>query len=113
MSEQQQYVVVQRRSPTPYLLLILIATNVLSIFIAFNYYSRVTELERAIRQLDASVRILNNNVNQIQRSLAPVSVAFDYYVKISMARMISEMYGIPLEEALRMIEAYYNRTGYP
>lgn len=104
---QEQYITVQRRSATPYLLLILVIMNALSTFMAFTYYQRVSELEKTVALLNMNVVMLSHNVNQLSQSYRPVAIAFDYYVKMTMARMLSEMYNISFSDALAMIEKYY------
>jgi len=103
-----EYVVATKRSPTAILLLLLIIMNAISVFTAVTYYQKVADLEKQISTLTIQINVLSRNVYELQQSYKPVTVAFDYYVKIMMARIIAEMYNVSIVDAMKMIEKYYN-----
>lgn len=103
-----EYVVATKRSPTAILLLLLIIMNAVSVFTAVTYYQKVADLEKQISTLTIQINVLSRNVYELQQSYKPVTVAFDYYVKIMMARIIAEMYNVSIVDAMKMIEKYYN-----
>jgi len=99
-------IVVQRKTSTSVLLLVLIIMNAVAIFTAITYYQRVTDLERTIKSLQADVKVLSVQVSDLSRAYKPVSVAFEYYTKFMMAKILSDMLGIPIEQALKIIGNY-------
>ena len=112
MSQQQEYVVVERKtSATSYLVLMLMIMIFVSLMMQFYYYNSIRDLQQQITYLNNNIRILDRDLRDVSEGLSrykEIDQMLNLYLKITLLKVYKEMF--PELSEQQLMQLLYNMT---
>jgi len=113
MSNQQEYVVAEKRvSATAVLLVMLMVMVFLAVAINFYYWSQVQELNTNLKLLNQQLRSMQSDIRELNRgmeSYRAINALLELQMRSMVIKMLKDM-GFSDYEIQQYLEKWYNIT---